>query len=122
MFFFVGATTVLVILWLLHWWKNVARVNKFFPPGPIGLPILGYVPIFGADNFLSGIEALHAKFGSVFSLNIGPSPRTVVIGDFEALKVGADPQGTGYFLDTGYPMGTEYPPGHRVTLRVQGCP
>lgn len=91
MFLLIGVT-ILIVLWLLHWWKNVAKVNEAFPPGPIGLPLLGYVPIFAADNFLSGIEGLHDAFGSVFSLNIGPSPRTVVIGDYETLKVGLNSQ------------------------------
>ena len=77
----------LVCLLLLYWWKHFARKpHPKFPDGPIGLPILGYVPIFQAKNILEGLDKLHDKFGNVMSLNLGPSPRTVIIGDYFMLK------------------------------------
>ena len=77
----------LLCLLLLYWWKNYAKKpHPKFPDGPLGLPILGYVPIFQAKNILVGLDKLHDKFGNVMSLNLGPSPRIVIIGDYLILK------------------------------------
>lgn len=83
----VFASFALILLTLLSWWRNIARIPDRFPPGPYGLPLLGYWRIFLSDNILSGLGLLHQTYGSVISLNIGPGKRSVVIGDFETLKV-----------------------------------
>ena len=86
----VFALFALILLTLLSlWWKNIARIPHCFPPGPYGLPLLGYWRIFLSENILSGLGLLHRTYGSVLSLNIGPGKRTVVIGDYETLKVRA---------------------------------
>lgn len=46
------------------------KVRKLNPPGPIGLPILGYLPFlskFAHEDFVK----LSAKYGPVFSLKLG---------------------------------------------------
>ena len=64
---------IFVALLLIYWWKHFARKpHPRFPSGPIGLPILGYVPILRAKNILEGLDTLHDKYGEVISLNLGP--------------------------------------------------
>ena len=63
---------IIVALLLIYWWKHFARKpHPKFPPGPVGLPILGYVPIFQAKNIIEGLDTLHDKYGDVISLNLG---------------------------------------------------
>ena len=76
--------TVLVIV-LVHSWYSKTRIPSKFPPGPYGLPILGYAP-FLRRRFFDVIEDLHVKFGGIFSVNLGPNKRVVIIGDYEVLK------------------------------------
>ena len=48
---------IIVALLLIYWWKHFARKpHPKFPPGPVGLPILGYVPIFQAKNIIEGLD------------------------------------------------------------------
>ena len=83
MFLFV----LLFVFALFYWWKNYASFpHPKFPPGPYGLPLVGYLPVFSEENILIGFEKLHQKYGKVFSLNLGPNKRCVVIGDFKLLK------------------------------------
>jgi hypothetical protein len=78
---------IVIVFLLAKWWFQYARIPAGFPTGPYGLPIVGYFPIFVAENIVSGFEALHKRFGPNFSLNIGMSDRIVVIGDYETLRV-----------------------------------
>ena len=78
------ATLILVAWW---WWLKFSKIPYNFPLGPYGLPLIGYWPVVFAENILVGLEKLHVVYGSVFSLNIGPSRRVVIIGDYEILKV-----------------------------------
>lgn len=78
---------LLVIFLLCYWWKNYASFpHPKFPPGPYGLPLVGYLPVHSEENIFIGFEKLHQKYGKVFSLNLGPNKRCVVIGDFQMLK------------------------------------
>ena len=78
----------LIILFLIwKWWQNT-RLTPRFPPGPLGAPVLGHIPTILNDDFLKAFHLLHAKYGKVLSINLGPGPRTVIIGDFDVLKEG----------------------------------
>ena len=78
---------LVVILLLFYWWKNVASAPcDNFPPGPMGLPVLGYVPVVTAKNLVVGLDQIHDVYGKIISVNLGPSKRTVVIGDYDILK------------------------------------
>ncbi|XP_054723706.1 vitamin D 25-hydroxylase-like [Uloborus diversus] len=57
---------------------------KNFPPGPIGLPILGYLPFLGSEPFRT-LHELRRKNGNVFSLYLGQT-YVVVLGDYIAVK------------------------------------
>ncbi len=61
-----------------------------FPPGPPGLPLLGHFKTMMRPDLLKSFMEIHAKFGAVFSVNLGPRKRAVVIGSVDALKEAAD--------------------------------
>nr|AKH03502.1 cytochrome P450 3036B1 [Paracyclopina nana] len=78
---------VFCALVLIYWWKNFARIpGPNFPNGPLGLPLIGYVPVFTEKNILVGLDKAHDQYGEVMSVNLGPSPRMVIIGDYQVLK------------------------------------
>ncbi|XP_076336270.1 cytochrome P450 2J6-like [Tachypleus tridentatus] len=72
------ATCVFFFLcWLLGRPRN-------YPPGPVGLPIVGYLTFLSKKPHLDFIE-LSKKYGNVFSLRLG-SQNVVILGDFPAIK------------------------------------
>ena len=76
-----------LIFLCFYWWKKIASAPcDNFPPGPIGLPILGYLPVVTEKNILVAIDKVHDTYGNIVSLNLGPTKRTVVIGDYDTLK------------------------------------
>ncbi|XP_075530845.1 cytochrome P450 2J6-like [Dermacentor variabilis] len=56
--------------------------QKDLPPGPIGFPLLGYLP-FVLQHW--DVEALRKKYGNVFGLKIG-SRYVVFLCDFDSVK------------------------------------
>ena len=78
---------LILILVLFYWWKNVASAPcDNFPPGPMGLPIIGYLPVATNKNILVALDKIHDVYGKIVSVNLGPSKRIVVIGDYDILK------------------------------------
>lgn len=84
---FIVIATCFIGALLLFWWHKIAKVPDRFPPGPIGLPLVGYLPILFYKNILEGMNKLHDDYGPTVSLNIGPGKRMVTIGDYDTLKV-----------------------------------
>ncbi|XP_076330670.1 cytochrome P450 2U1-like [Tachypleus tridentatus] len=70
------------ILLFLRWFLR--RQHQKFPPGPFGLPIVGYLPFLSKKPFLDFID-LSKKYGNVFSFR-GGSKNVVVLCDFLAVK------------------------------------
>lgn len=74
---------------LLYSWMS-ERTSKL-PPGPIGLPFVGYIPFLGRNIALS-FTKLSKKYGPVFSVNMGRATY-VVINRFDILhevSIGSD--------------------------------
>lgn len=61
-----------------------SRRKKDFPPGPRGLPIVGYVP-FVSGNIGEKFFKMKGKYGSVMSVKIG-SDDWVVLNDFDVMN------------------------------------
>lgn len=57
--------------------------NKL-PPGPRGLPVVGYLPFLGKKAYESFLE-LGKKYGPIFSLNVG-GRYAIVINDWPSIK------------------------------------
>ncbi|OQV15219.1 Cytochrome P450 2J2 [Hypsibius exemplaris] len=74
-----SAILIGILSYLSYWYKH-----RNIPPGPRGLPFLGYAPFFGPnpqDTFLE----LGKKYGNVFSLYMGPK-LAIVLNDYESIK------------------------------------
>ncbi|XP_060064349.1 cytochrome P450 2B5-like [Ylistrum balloti] len=79
----VTVTVVVILLVLLvsrslQWPANV-------PPGPVGYPVVGCMPMFRNGNLLEIFRKLRVQYGDVYSVKIGIS-LTVVISGVDALK------------------------------------
>ncbi|KFM75554.1 Cytochrome P450 18a1, partial [Stegodyphus mimosarum] len=66
----------------LYWWCS--RRSYKLPPGPIGLPLVGYLPFLDKESFKS-FKKLAEKYGNIFSLYLGRN-LTVVLSDYKLIK------------------------------------
>ncbi|GFY48031.1 cytochrome P450 18a1 [Trichonephila inaurata madagascariensis] len=62
----------------------IRRFRLKFPPGPTGLPVVGYLPFLSKDVHLKFIE-LAKKYGDVFSMRLGSVP-VVVLNDTASIR------------------------------------
>ena len=73
---------------LLHFiWKRFLSKNWTTlpePPGPYGLPIVGYMPFLGRLPYIK-MTKLAEKYGEILQVNIG-TRKTVVINSLDAMK------------------------------------
>ncbi|GIY18584.1 cytochrome P450 18a1 [Caerostris darwini] len=75
----IGLLVVLVSLWLA-----LSKGSKKQPPGPTGLPIVGYLPFMTKTPFKKLTE-LSETYGPVYSVRFG-SMKILVITDYELMK------------------------------------
>lgn len=73
--------TILFIYWILV----KIRGNSKLPPGPFGLPIVGYLPFLDSKNPQKSMQELAFKYGDIFSLQMGQL-FCVVLSDQELIK------------------------------------
>jgi len=75
----VGLLTI-IVLYLIYWFQR----PKDFPPGPRGIPIFGYLPMFGRFATATAAE-LSKKYGPVLGVRIGSSD-IVFLNDYESIN------------------------------------
>lgn len=63
---------------------QIYRENKRLPPGPWGLPFIGYLPFFKGYAHLHYKE-LAKKFGPIFSTKLG-NQLIVVLSDYKTIR------------------------------------
>ncbi|GFY46277.1 cytochrome P450 2J6 [Trichonephila inaurata madagascariensis] len=108
-----------------YWWYSKRRYK--LPPGPWGVPFIGYFPFLGDEPFKTLLK-LTEKYGSVYSINFNGS-YTIILNDFESVREAFNnpavsdrppnlfdfhPDGLGF---TGY-SGPEWMEQRRYTLKV----
>ncbi|TYI91223.1 hypothetical protein E1A91_D03G176800v1 [Gossypium mustelinum] len=60
-----------ISLWHLWFVKKSKKIVAQLPPGPRGLPIVGYLPFLGTDNLHLSFTELAATYGPIFKLWLG---------------------------------------------------
>ena len=78
------ALFVIVLAFFVYINKVTLRDRKL-PPGPVGLPILGYLPFLDVFHLGTSFKKVGDKFGDVFSLKVG-TELAVVLNSYEAIK------------------------------------
>ncbi|XP_005414057.1 PREDICTED: cytochrome P450 2G1-like [Chinchilla lanigera] len=91
-----GAFTIFLALCLscliiLIAWKRTNKGGKL-PPGPTPIPFLGNVLQVGFDETYQSLMKLSKKYGSVFTIYMGPRPVVVLCG-YDTLKEALVDQG-----------------------------
>ncbi|XP_014681878.1 PREDICTED: cytochrome P450 2M1-like [Priapulus caudatus] len=71
----------IIVFLLMLWWMTFPRN---LPPGPRGLPILGYLPFLGKHPYLTLTE-LGKRYGPVFTVWLGPVP-VIVLNSYDAIR------------------------------------
>lgn len=59
--------------------------NRNLPPGPIGIPVLGYLPFLNPSAPYVTLTTLQKKYGSIYGLKLG-SVYTVVLCDANLIR------------------------------------
>ena len=59
--------------------------NHRLPPGPVGIPVLGYLPFLNVFNLGQSFSDLSKRFGDIFSLRVG-TELAIVLNSYDAVK------------------------------------
>lgn len=74
----------LATIFVLSIIKSSIRPRNF-PPGPIGLPLLGHIPFMDVKNVGRSCKKLGQKYGDIFSLFLG-TKAVVVLNSWASIK------------------------------------
>ena len=75
-------TSTLAFLVIL---RQKSQKNAKLPPGPVGVPILGYLPFMDVFHLGPAFKKIGERFGDVFSLKVG-TELAVVLNSYESIK------------------------------------
>ncbi|TRY77256.1 hypothetical protein TCAL_17372 [Tigriopus californicus] len=62
-----------------------AHKYRNLPPGPLGVPILGYLPFLDVSNLGEAFKNIAKTYGDIFSLRVG-TEMAVVLNSYESIK------------------------------------
>ena len=66
------------------WLKRSSQKNRRLPPGPVGVPLLGYLPFMNVFHLEESFARLGKRFGNIFSLKVG-TELAVVLDDYDTI-------------------------------------
>ncbi|KAL1547503.1 labd-13Z-ene-9,15,16-triol synthase, chloroplastic-like [Salvia divinorum] len=78
-----GSLVVSLVVATIFWYKSNHAGKS--PPGPRGIPILGYLPFMSSRNMLQQLADLSQQYGPIYKLRLG-SKQAVVITSPSLLK------------------------------------
>ncbi|KAM4668489.1 cytochrome P450 2H2-like isoform 1-T1 [Amazona ochrocephala] len=84
-----GMTTIFLLiciscLLLIAMWRNISQNGKQ-PPGPFALPLAGNILQLNPKNMPESLRKLSEKYGSVFTIYLGPQ-KVVVLYGYDVVK------------------------------------
>jgi len=74
----------ILLLFIVKYFLDEFDERRKFPKGPLGLPLLGYLP-FVTSKPHKHFAKLALKYGPVFSLKLG-TERFVILNSFDAIQ------------------------------------
>ncbi|XP_077973181.1 cytochrome P450 2A13-like [Styela clava] len=77
----VKSCAIFVLVTVFVWWRSNRKSG--LPPGPTGLPLLGYIPFMGKKP-QNTLAKLRKQYGSIYTLPLG-SRTFVVLNDFDII-------------------------------------
>lgn len=77
--------TLIIIVLIIAYCVKSYYDNKDLPPGPYGVPILGYLPFFKPEDVDGAVKEITAKYGPVVSVRFG-TKLIVFLCDYDCLK------------------------------------
>ena len=76
--FLTALLSALSLRWLL-------KRNSLLPPGPVGIPLLGYLPFLNIFHLGDSFSQVAKRYGDVFSIRVG-TELAVVLNSYDAIK------------------------------------
>ncbi|GAA0184032.1 hypothetical protein LIER_31346 [Lithospermum erythrorhizon] len=86
----VGVITASIVILSILWFKSKKLDQPPLPPGPRGLPILGYLPFLSSNNLHHDFTKLATKFGPIYRLWLGSKLCVVISSPALAKEVVRD--------------------------------
>ncbi|XP_033115782.1 cytochrome P450 2F5-like [Anneissia japonica] len=77
-------TVVLPVILLFTWYYLSSKLHQGMPPGPVGLPIVGYLPFLGLKPYKT-FAKLVKKYGPIYSVKMG-SRKVVVLNGCQVIR------------------------------------
>ncbi|GKB38942.1 putative cytochrome P450 [Tanacetum coccineum] len=81
----ISAPMLIILLWYKHMFAYTRTSRALLPPGPYGLPVVGYLPFLSSNLHERFTEIAH-RYGPIFSLRLG-SKLHIVVNSVDLAKV-----------------------------------
>lgn len=80
-----NASIGLILFWFVSYLLPKIKRVRSLPPGPWGLPFVGYLPLLQKNNEYEDLDRLAKKYGPVYSLSMGKDT-VIVVNDWNHAK------------------------------------